>query len=264
KNHQEIPLWNGVAPGSEGLTLTETITDSSNDPKNPSRNITGIINPTLTPCIPAKPNGTAMVVIPGGGYRNLVFDKEGTEIARWLNTFGITVFILKHRLPNEGHKNGQMGPLQDAQRAIRLIRNNARQWGVKPDRIGVMGFSAGGHLAATVGVNYNTKAYPTRDKIDKQSARPDFMVLVYAAISNNAQFVNGKTPPTFLVCGNNDRKVDPENSIRFYLALKKAAVPVELHVFGNAQHGFAIRYAEGSVRHWTTLCKEWLEEVGLL
>lgn len=289
KDIQEILLWPGAAPGSESVKLTETVTDDSKNPLLPNRNIAGIEKSSVTMFVPESPNGVAAVICPGGGYTNIVFDKEGTDIARWLNSFGVTAFVLKSRLPGEGHLDGKNVPLQDGQRAMRLVRHNAAQWGINPKKIGILGLSAGGHMAAMIGTSYDKPVYQAVDEIDQQSARPDFMILAYPPISTNARIpengpktplkpiekqemydeypadlqVTGDTPKTFIVAGDNDVKVPAINSVRMYTALKKAGVPAELHIYVNAPHGFAIRNAKGTVKLWTDLCKGWMTEIGL-
>lgn len=282
----EYNLWPGTAPGSEGVKLVEQIVDSSNDPKDPLRSITAVSTPTIRAFIPEKPNGTSAIIIVGGGYMTLVIDKEGTDIAKWLNTLGITAFVVKNRLPAEGHKDGKNVPLQDVQRALRLIRSNANEWKLNPQKIGLFGFSAGGHLASTLGTNYNKNVYTAVDTTDKVSARPDFMVLAYGPHSGSSRqhLINPQQPliepavkqaiydeyptsyqvtpdtaPTFLVTANNDDKVDARNSTRFYDALKAAGVPAELHIFQDGKHGFAIRNSKGyPIAIWTLLCENWL------
>lgn len=282
----EYKLWPATPPGSAGITLVEKSTDNLKLPNDPQRTLTGIANPTIRAFLPAKPNGTAAVITVGGGYTSLVIDKEGTDIAKWLNTLGVTAFVIKNRLPAEGHANGKDVPLQDGQRAIRLVRANAAEWGINPAKIGIVGLSSGGHMASMVGTSYNKKVYEAVDASDQLSARPDFMVLAYGPHSSNArkflinpdqkpvlpvekqalydeypsdQQITKDTAPTFLVTADNDDKVDSRNSTRFYSALKAAGVPAELHIFQDGKHGFAIRNAVGyPIAIWTRLCEEWL------
>lgn len=283
----EYPLWPGTAPGSATISLHEKSVDSSQDPNDPQRTLTAIATPTIRAFIPEHPNGAAALISVGGGYTSLVIDKEGTDIAHWLNNLGITAFVLKNRLPGEGHSNGKWVPLQDAQRALRLIRANAKSWGIDPARIGAVGLSSGGHLASTLGTNYEKNVYPHKDKIDAQTARPDFLILAYGPHSGNArnylinpeqqpltpaekqalydefptdQQVTRNTPPSFLVTAHNDDKVDARNSTRFYDALKAAGVAAELHIFQDGKHGFAIRNTKGyPVALWTQLAEQWLQ-----
>ena len=164
---EDIALWPGTPPGSDGVSIREVVEEST---VNPSRAVSGVTKPAIQAFVTAKPQGAAVLVIPGGGYRKIVWDKEGVEIARWLNSIGIDAYVLKYRLPNEGHKDGRAVPLQDAQRAMRLIR--ARQPTAK---IGALGFSAGGHLAGMAGTTYAKQYYAAIDSADKLSARPDFL-----------------------------------------------------------------------------------------
>lgn len=286
KHGQEYPLWPGIPPGSEGLTLAEKSKDSSKDPNDPQRTLDSIATPTMRAFIPATPNGTAAIITVGGGYTSLVIDKEGTDIAKWLNSLGVTAFVVKNRLPGEGHKNARHVPLQDVQRALRLVRANASEWKLDANKIGVVGLSSGGHLASTLGTNYAKQVYEPVDASDKLSARPDFLVLAYGPHSGNARQylinpeqkllepaekqalydeyptdrqVTKDTPPAFLVAAGNDDKVDARNSTRFYDALKAAGVPAELHIFQDGKHGFAIRNAAGyPVAIWPQLCENWL------
>lgn len=283
---EEYKLWPATPPGSEGLSLKETSKNESKDPADPQRSLWQIADPTIRAFIPTKPNGAAAVITVGGGYTNLVIDKEGTDIAKWLNSFGVTAFVIKNRLPGEGHKDGKNVPLQDGQRAIRLVRSHATEWGIDPARIGIVGLSSGGHMASMVGTAYDKKVYEAVDAADQISARPDFMILAYGPHSSNArkfllnpnqkpvlpvekqelydeyptdQLVTKDTPPTFLMHTDPDDKVDPRNSVRFYLAMKSFGLPAELHIFKDGKHGVAIRNAKGlPVAIWTKLAEDWL------
>lgn len=287
KNKHEYPLWPKTPPGSESISLQEKSVDSSQDPNDPQRTLSGIAIPTIRAFIPEQPNGAAAIITVGGGYTSLVIDKEGTDIALWLNSLGITAFVLKNRLPGEGHRDGKYVPLQDAQRALRLIRTNARNWKLDPAKIGAVGLSSGGHLASTLGTHYDRKVYLPIDKSDAESARPDFLILAYGPHSSNArqhlinpqqkpvepiekqalydefptdQHINSKTPISFLVTADNDDRVDARNSTRFYDALKAAGVKAELHIFQDGKHGFAIRNAKGyPVAIWPQLAGQWLQ-----
>ena len=239
---------------------------------------------------PVRANGTAVLICPGGAYARVTIDKEGYDIAKWLNKEGISAFILKYRLPGEGHIQQQVVPLQDAQRAMRLIRARSAEWKVDPKKIGVMGFSAGGHLASTLGTQCQRQVYAPVDAVDQQSARPAFMVLLYPVISmedgvahaaskqnlfgdnpdaglsqefSSDEQVRADTPPTFIVQAHNDG-VSTENSIRFYSALKQADVPAELHIFTKGGHGFGIRGAKGPIAIWPQLCTAWLQEMNFI
>ena len=249
--------------------------------------------PSLTIYLPEKDKatGTAIVICPGGGYGHLAMDHEGHQIAQWLNSFGVAGFILQYRHRNSGAGYGHPAPLQDAQRAIRTVRSRAAEWGVAPDRIGILGFSAGGHLTSTAVTHFNDKVYDAADEIDKASARPDFGVLVYPVVSftepfthvgsrtnllgpdaskammekfSNEKQVTPQTPPCFLISTWEDTGVPAENSIYFYLALRQAKVPAELHVFAKGPHGFGLgKHIEGTSA-WPMLCQNWMKVSGLL
>lgn len=283
---QEFPIWPGVAPGSEGVDIVETIEERSSDPALPDRAITRVLRPTLTAFLPERPNGAAMLVAPGGGYVRHAIDNEGYTFAKWLNGLGITAFVLKYRLPCDGHRLRDLVALQDAQRAMRLIREGAERWGLGPDRIGAIGSSAGGHLIASLATRFDEAAYASVDGADQVSARPNAVVLMYPVITMDPLFahagsrasllgdspseamqhasscernVRPETPPTFLSHANDDPSVDPENSIRFYLALRAAGVSAEMHIFESGGHGHGISYAAGPERQWTGLCETWLQ-----
>lgn len=285
ENQQEIALWPGIPPGSENLNLEEVVVERSDDSLIQNRLINNIGKPLIVPYIPEKPNGSAILICPGGAYYYLSYDKEGIDIAQWFNSIGITAFILKYRLPAEGYPDGKKVPLMDAQRALRMIRSNADSWGIDTAKIGVIGFSAGGHLASSLGTLYQKNVYEDLDQTDQESARPDFMILMYPVISMKDsithagskknllgefpdddvvfQFstdlqVDNATPPTFIVHASDDKAVIPENSLLFYRALLKANVPAELHMFEKGGHGFGIRQATGPVSSWTLLCEQWL------
>lgn len=246
--------------------------------------------PSLRSYIPrhVKPNGTSIVVCPGGGYGALAIDHEGRQVAEWLNTLGVTAFVLKYRL---GPRYRHPAPLQDAQRAIRYVRANAKEYNVAPDRIGIMGFSAGGHLAATAGTHFDAGQAQATDPLDRVSSRPDFLVLAYPVISFTAEYthrgssknllgeqpdqklienlsnekqVTAETPPTFLFHTNEDSGVPPENSIAFYLALRQAKVPAELHVYERGRHGVGLAPGDPVLSTWKERLAGWLYTRGLL
>jgi acetyl esterase/lipase len=249
------------------------------------KQVSQVVTPTLTIYEPEiiNTNSTiAVLVMPGGGYSHLAIDKEGTKIAQWLNTLGITAFVLKYRLPNDAiMKDKSVGPLQDAQEAIRIIRRNAEKWKINTNQIGVIGFSAGGHLAASLSTHYTDDTYKESDTI---SARPDFAMLIYPVISmqdeithkgsknnllgasptsntithfSNEMGVSINTPPTFLTHATDDKAVPCENSIRYYLALKKHQVAAELHLYQSGGHGFGISPKETKI-NWTKDAENWL------
>jgi acetyl esterase/lipase len=265
---ETIPLWEKGAPGALGDA----------DVDRPSINIfraTGA-------------GGTSVIVAPGGGYRNLSMDKEGRQVASWFNAMGVTAFVLKYRLGPRYHHPIELG---DAQRAIRLVRSRAAQLGIAADRIGMMGFSAGGHLAATAGTHFDDGNRDASDPIDRVSSRPDFLILAYPVISFDPAIahkgseqnllgdnpdpklvqdlsdelqVTAKTPPTFLFHTNADTTVPAENSVRFYLALRQAKVPAEMHIFQNGPHGVGLDLGDPVLSQWPTLLANWLRARGLL
>lgn len=284
---QEIPLWPDVPPGSENLSLTEVVEERSPDVTAfRDRAVTAIGTPRLLAWVPEKPNGTSVVLAPGGGYVRVVLDKEGYEIAEWLNGLGVTVFILLYRLPGEGHANQSLVPLQDAQRALRLVRANAGRWGLSSDRIIAMGCSAGGHVMGSLATMHDRPVYAPVDEIDKESARPDYAALIYAVLTmeqrwahpGSRRFLLGETPdteavdawscekhvgahvpPCFIEHAADDASVPVENSLRMYNALHEAGVQTALHVFESGGHGHGIRLAQGRpVEAWTLLFANWL------
>ena len=280
----EEPLWRDGAPGEKQLDDADT-TDNR-DPQNYNRWMTRIQTPTISIHRPATENtGTAVVICPGGGYGGLAIDKEGYDVARWFASLGVTGVVLKYRVNDYGHP----APRDDVQRAIRTIRHRAKELGVSPQRIGVMGFSAGGHLASTAGTHFEAGNPQADDPIDRESSRPDFMILVYPVISfrapvghagsarnllgadpdealideySNETRVTADTPPTFLVHTIDD-PVKVENSIVFFRALKQQDVPVSFAVFPTGGHGYGLGVNGGDVANWPKRCEEWLEGRGL-
>ena len=287
---KETNIWPGSAPGSETVHLELNIDERSKEPGIHDRVISQVQTPKLEVFTPEHPNGTAIIICPGGGYKYLAYDHEGPVIAKRLNEDGVTAFVLTYRLPTEGHNNGHFVPLQDAQRAMRLIRSHAEEWGLDPNKLGIMGFSAGGHLASSLGTLYDEKIYDAIDEIDEASARPDFMVLIYPVISmedgvthsgskerllgkeppyslvrqhSSELRVDENTPPTFIALASDDPAVPPENSIRFFQSLLRAGVPAELHSFEKGGHGFGIRRTQGTNTQWPLLLSHWMAERGL-
>lgn len=264
-----IKLWENGAPG-EPATKPED-------------------EPVLFASKPAKANGTAVVVLPGGGYGHLAMDHEGSQIADWLNSMGVTAFVLKYRMSANKHLHPI--PMMDGQRAIRYVRAHAKEWGVDPSKIGVMGFSAGGHLASTLATHFDAGKADAPDSIDHASSRPDFLILCYPVISLTESYTHGgsrknllgdnpdpalvrnlsnetqvtqETPPTFIFQTSEDKAVPAENCIAFYLALHKAGVPAEMHVFQTGPHGKGLAQDIPGTRMWPDLCKEWLKARGLV
>ncbi len=245
--------------------------------------------PTLTPYRPstARAVRTAVIVCPGGGYQNLAMGHEGQDVARWLNSIGVTAFVLKYRL---GPKYHHPAELMDAQRAIRTVRAKAAEYRVEPDRIGIMGFSAGGHLASTAGTHFDSGNSAAADAIDRVSSRPDFLILGYPVISftshmhrgsmrmllgdqpdpklvenlSNELQVTAQTPPTFLFHTTTDQAVPVENSIMFYMALRKAGVPAEMHIYEQGPHGVGLAPTDEALSSWPARLADWLRVRGLL
>jgi acetyl esterase/lipase len=244
--------------------------------------------PSLTPFIleVGHGSGTGVIVCPGGGYEHLAIEKEGYEVAQWLNSLGIAAFVLQYRLGPRYHHPIE---LQDSQRAIRLVRSRAAELGVRPDRVGIMGFSAGGHLASTAGTHFDNGDPAAPDPIDRAGSRPDFLVLCYPVISftsfvhrgsmlnllgpnpepklveslSNELQVTARTPPAFLFHTTNDDVVPVENSVRFYLALRQAGVPAELHIFERGPHGVGLARDNPQLASWPSLLAAWLRGRGL-
>jgi acetyl esterase/lipase len=265
---ETLPLWPAKPPGASSGAILRRVEERSNDPAKPDRWVYGIERPALVVRRPAKPNGSAVLLVPGGGYGFLAHDNEGLEQAAWLNAIGVTAFILLYRLPGEGWSSRATVPLQDAQRAMRLIRANAGRYGVERNRIAVLGFSAGGHLAGSLATRHAEKVYSPVDAADGEDARPDLAGLVYPVVSLAEPFTHGgsrdnllgpgasvaarriasvetrvgpATPPVFLIHASDDGLVPEENSIALYTALRRAERPAELHLFDAGGHGFGVR-----------------------
>lgn len=247
--------------------------------------------PTLTVFLPdpQKSIGTAVVVCPGGGYGGLATDHEGHQFGKWFNSFGVTVFMLEYRHRGRGY--GHPAPLQDAQRAVRTVRSRADEWKISPDRIGIMGFSAGGHLASTAGTHFDKGNANATDPIERVSCRPDFMILCYPVIAfdepythrgsqinllgenadpalvrslSNEKQVTAETPPTFLFQTDEDTAVPAENAVQFYLALRRAHVPAEMHIYRTGPHGIGLGANVPGSSTWPDRLKDWMHGQGLL
>ena len=275
-----IPLWPEGVPGAIKDAGPETLDEGL---------VRNVHEPSLTPYLPppGRANGTAVIICPGGGYTVLAIEKEGAAVAKWLNTLGISAFVLKYRLKEYGHP----APLRDVLRAVRLLRSEAPRGGIQADRIGVIGFSAGGHLAASAATLFDAPEGRTGAELDRVSARPDFAILVYPVIALSGPYahagsrraligeapapalvdalsldarVTKDTPPAFLVHGGTDTAVPPENSTLFYLALRRSGVPAELHAYERGIHGFGLQPDHGPVSGWPNRCAEWMAAKGLL
>jgi acetyl esterase/lipase len=272
-----IKLWPDTAPGEKGDIGEEKDMTKPTDGKPGGKVIIRLGNvsqPTITIYAPPadKANGTAVVVCPGGGYSILALDLEGSEICEWLNSLGVTGVLLKYRVPKRAGLEKHVAPLQDVQRAIGLVRSRAAEWHLDPTRIGVLGFSAGGHLAAAASNNYDARIYPRVDAADDTSCRPDFAILVYPAyltVKDQGDKISpelpitAQTPPTFIVMAEDD-PVRVENALFYALALKNAKVPCELHMYPSGGHGYGLRPNGQAVTTWPQRAGEWLGARGLL
>jgi acetyl esterase/lipase len=278
-----IELWPGKAPdevdgiGEETVRMSPKLDRKQVEVTESTRLITNVTKPTITIYRPAKDKdtGTAMLICPGGGYWNLYWQLEGEEVAEWLNSLGITGIILKYRVPRRPDDiKGEPArrPLQDAQRAVSLVRSKAKEWGIASDRIGIVGFSAGGHLAIATATSFEKRTYEAIDAIDQISCRPDFAIPVYSGyLKHKAKdelapglSVPKETPPVFLAHGGEDIISDPEHSMVMYRALKRAGVSAELHIYAKSTHDFAVRKVDSPCAAWTQACVVWLKAQGFL
>ena len=265
-----LDLWPASAPGEKGEVPAETL-----EVKDVKR-VGNVSRPTLTIFRPdpVKDTGASVVICPGGGYGILAIDHEGDQVARWLNSIGVTGVVLKYRVPRRAGTPSDEPPpqaLMDAQRGLGLVRSRAGEFGLDPGRIGILGFSAGGHLAAWEATNPETRAYEPVDDADKVSCRPDFAVLIYPAylapkgteaLAPEIR-VGPDSPPTFFAHASDD-PVTVESSVRMYLALKRAGVPAEMHLYAAGGHGFGINPGDRPVAAWPKRCEEWMRARGLL
>lgn len=276
-----LDVWPGRPPeetsdlGPERTRVSPKLERKQVEVTEQTRLITAVSKPTITLVRPAAGEGsrTVVVICPGGGYWDLYWQLEGEEVAKWLNSIGVTGAILKYRVPRRADEPKQepaRRPLQDAQRAVSLLRSRAVELGI--EKIGMIGFSAGGHLAIATATEFDRRSYPARDKIDQVSCRPDFAIAAYSGYLKAkdkdelapAIHIAAHTPPIFLVHGGEDIISAPENSVLMYLALKRAGVPAELHVYANTTHDFGVRKNEHAYSKWTDLCAGWMREQGFL
>jgi len=276
--HVTLPVWPGVAPGEPANVPAEIDTTSAKDNLIAGRLLVRLGNvsvPTLT-LYKARGGGSvagpAVVVFPGGGYNILAIDLEGTEVCDWLTSAGVNCVLLKYRVPGTGPYPKSPAALQDAQRAMGLVREHAAEWGIDPKRVGVLGFSAGGHLAAALSTHFSQRLYDSIDAADELSCRPDFAVVVYPgylalADKNFAQNADinptADTPPTFIVQAEDD-PVHVENAVVYFLALKNAKVPAELHIYAQGGHGYGLRRTALPVTTWPQAVETWLHTIGVL
>jgi acetyl esterase/lipase len=263
-----IHLWPSGTPGNLSAPGPEKASPGNPVGGAPITKVENVSDPTLTVyrASPAAASHTAVLVFPGGGYTILAYDLEGTEICEWLNRQGVTAVLVKYRVPQPKGVPRYKAPLQDAQRALGIVRQHAKEWNVDPHRIGVLGFSAGGHLAAALSTNFETRSYPAIDASDAVSCRPDFAVLIYPAYLTSPAgsdklapelAVSPQTPPTFLVQAEDD-PVHVQNSLFYYLALTNNHVPSEMHLFSSGGHGYGMRQTGAPVNRWPEELKIWL------
>ena len=283
---KKIPLWEGQIPGEIIVNREENEVYKDNELQSTS----DVTVPTISIFTPTdvKANGTSVIIFPGGGYSHLSMNKEGKKVAKWLNSFGITAYLLKYRMPSDlTMRDKTIGPLQDAQEAVRMVRRNAKKWNLESNKIGVIGFSAGGHLAATLSTNFSEITY---ESVDNTSPRPDFTILIYPVISMKNEIankgskekllglnpseelikkfssdlnVNSTTPNTFIAHATDDQSVPVENSINYYLALKNNKIQCELHLYEKGGHGFGLGVLDTS-KNWTQDCENWMKCNGYL
>jgi len=276
----KLKVWPNGAPDSNGLTTPEETYEGKR-----VRNVSEAEMYVYLPKI-GNNTGAAVVICPGGGYMIEAMDHEGYAMAEWLTTQGVAGIVLKYRLPY-GH---DQIPLEDAQRALRLVRQKAAEWGINPSKVGIAGSSAGGHLASTAGTKFDSGKPDSNDPIEKYSCRPDFMLLLYPVITFNEEFghmgsrinligtgnkwelvekysnelhVTAQTPPTFLILADDDNGVPPRNSIEFYLALKKCKIPAEMHIFRDGGHGFGMNKKNLAIDQWPNLFAQWMKAQGI-
>jgi len=289
---KQIPLWTGAAPDAQPDTGPEKTLNTGEKETvagRPFTMVASVSQPTMT-VYPAKGKntGAAVVVFPGGGYEDLAMDLEGTEVCDWLTSKGVTCVLLKYRVPGPGlypkpapyRKSGPYPrspvALEDAQRALGLVRLHAAEWQIDPHKIGVLGFSAGGHLVAAMSTQFDKRLYPVADLADQQSCRPDFAVALYPGHLWNYNYVENppfelnpavpvtrETPPTFILQAENDPVDDVNNSLVYYVALKKAGVPVEMHLYAEGGHAFGLRRTKFPITAWPRLLEVWLGTIGM-
>jgi len=276
--HKQLPIWSIAVPDSGLISGPETV-------KPNTLMVSNVSNPTITIWSPkGKNTGVAIVVFPGGGYRALAMDLEGSEICEWLASIGVTGILLKYRVPNSGphwdkdcdcHKDAVKPlALEDAQRTIGLVRFNAKQWNIDPRKIGVIGFSAGGHLVADLSTHYEKRSYPVMDEADKSSCRPDFGMAIYPGHMlehttkdyelNTTIPINGHTPPAFILQAGNDPVDTIQNSLVYYIALRKAGVTAEYHIYAEGGHAFGLRKTNFPITDWPKLAETWLHTIKMI
>jgi acetyl esterase/lipase len=285
--HTQVPIWPGTVPDAQPVTGPETVTTSGKDDLIAGKPVVAVSNvsePTMTVYSPkGKNTGVAVVVFPGGGYQILAMDLEGTEVCDWLTSKGITCVLLKYRVPDSGpawHDDCQCHihpkaptALEDAQRTVGVVRFHAAEWHIDPHKIGVLGFSAGGHLVANISTHFAQRAYAPVDAADKENCRPDFAVAVYPGHLwvDDKKFelnpdvpVTSETPPTFLLQAEDDHVDGINQSLVYYIALKNAGVPVEMHLYAQGGHAFGLRPTKFPITGWPQLVETWLRTIGMI
>jgi acetyl esterase/lipase len=284
--HTQVSIWPGPVPDARPVTEPETATTVSERwyvAGRPWVSVSPVSQPTMTVYSPeGKNTGVAMVVFPGGGYWILAIDLEGTEVCDWLTSKGITAVLLKYRVPGHPLKSPRSGPypdsseaLEDAQRTVGLVRFHAAEWHIDPHKIGVLGFSAGGHLVTAMSTHFEQRLYKPVDDADKESCRPDFAVALYPghlsiapdSIELNPDIrshISTQTPPTFLLQNEDDHVDRVEDSISYYMALKKAGIPVEMHLYAQGGHGFGLRQTKYPATEWPSLVEKWVTTIGMI
>lgn len=272
-----MPIWPSTPPGATANLPPEVNENASGERKIEGHSVIYLGNvstPTITVYPPkGKNTGAAIVVFPGGAYRILAIDLEGTEVCDWLTQIGVNCVLLKYRVPNSGPYPKSSAALQDAQRAVGLVRQHAADWGIDPHRVGVLGFSAGGHLTAAISTHYDKRLYDPIDAADQQSCRPDFAVVLYPGYTSIADRnfaanpdINptADTPPTFILQAENDYQAHVESSTVYFLQLKNAKVPAELHIYAEGGHGFGLRSGDLPILGWSRLVETWLHTIKML
>lgn len=274
--HLTLPVWPGIAPGASANPPAEADTTTANDvlvAGRPVALLSNVFSPTIT-LYPAKGRntGAAVVVFPGGAYQVLAIDVEGTEVCDWLSSIGITCLLLKYRVPGSGPYPKSAAALQDAQRALGLVRQHAAEWQIDPERIGVLGFSAGAFLAAALSTHFNERIYSPVDAADQLSCRPDFAVIVYPGflvldekgLPPNPEIRPASTTPPQFIVQTEDDPVHVENAIVYFKALKKAQVPAELHIYAEGGHGYGMRPTALPISTWPQAAETWLYTTRIL
>ena len=267
-----IQLFPKGAPGEQTKLIEKALPEGGKVGGASVLRLSGVSDPTITiyPASDEVATGAAMVVCPGGGYEILAYDLEGDEICQWLNEIGVTAVLLKYRVPRRTGLEKHTAPLQDVQRAISLVRSKAEELNLDPQRIGVMGFSAGAHLAAMASTSYDKRTYPEVDAADKVSCKPDFCLLVYPAYLDGPNFsiapelkITAQTPPTMLVQTEDDKSYI-NSSLFYYYALKEAGVPATMHLYSKGGHGYGLRDTGNAVNEWPYRAEEWFMELGVI